>query len=580
MTRWFHCFLCLVGLLAWNGCARWRAGNQAALETAPLRAGPTPSPHLRGSVNASSEADEDILDRELEQRAEANARYLTGLTYELNEQPEKALDEFYASAWTDPGNESLVFDVSRQLIRNREFDKALSLLKRATASKEASGILFSLLGLTQAQLGHTAEAAAANRKAVQKAPGLLSGYENLFQLQLQNNQPAEALRILDEAARVPSKDPSFWIGLAEMYSNYLRLRVGETAAIKPRIVAFLTKALDLKPSNPTVLNKLADGLYLMGEMHTAARLYLDLLSKYPSAPGVREKLTEIYIRTGEREKAATELEQIVRENPTHAQAYYFLGSLAYEDKHYEQASDYFGKALNLNPDYDRVYFDLAGLDITLNKIPEALDVLDRARAKFPDNFFVEFYSGLARNRQKEYREALKNFTAAEVLAGARDTNRLNHLFYYQAGIAYEGVQNYPQAEQYFKKCLALDPDYAPALNYLGYMWVEHDTNLAEARLLIERALKVEPNNAAFLDSLGWVLFKQNQPQQALDQLLQAIKQADGEDATLYDHLGDIYQLLKEPEKARESWRKSLALEPNDQVKKKLDASASPGSVRK
>ena len=72
--------------------------------------------------------------------------------------------------------------------------------------------------------------AAANRKAVQKAPGLLSGYENLFQLQLQNNQPAEALKTLDEAARVASKDPSFWIGLAEMYSNYLRLRVGEAAA--------------------------------------------------------------------------------------------------------------------------------------------------------------------------------------------------------------------------------------------------------------------------------------------------------------------------------------------------------------
>src|SRR5947208_1655061 len=132
MTRWFHCLLCLIGLLAWNGCAHWRDENH--LQSAPLRAGPAPGPHLRGSANSTAEADEDFLDRELEQRAEANARYLTGLTYELNDQPEKALEEFYASAWTDPVNESLVFDVSRQLIRNREFDKALSLLKRATAS--------------------------------------------------------------------------------------------------------------------------------------------------------------------------------------------------------------------------------------------------------------------------------------------------------------------------------------------------------------------------------------------------------------------------------------------------------------
>ena len=44
------------------------------------------------------------------------------------------------------------------------------------------------------------------------------------------------------------------------------------------------------------------------------------------------------------------------------------------------------------------------------------------------------------------------------------------------------------------------------------------------------------------------------------------------DATVYDHLGDIYAALEQLEKAREAWRKSLSVEPNEEVRKKLEAS--------
>ena len=40
---------------------------------------------------------------------------------------------------------------------------------------------------------------------------------------------------------------------------------------------------------------------------------------------------------------------------------------------------------------------------------------------------------------------------------------------------------------------------------------------------------------------------------------------------MYDHVGDIYAALKQLDHAREAWRKSLALEPNDEVRKKLES---------
>ena len=42
------------------------------------------------------------------------------------------------------------------------------------------------------------------------------------------------------------------------------------------------------------------------------------------------------------------------------------------------------------------------------------------------------------------------------------------------------------------------------------------------------------------------------------------------DATIYDHLGDIYATLEDVDKARDAWRKSLAVERNEQVQKKLE----------
>ena len=127
-----------------------------------------------------------------------------------------------------------------------------------------------------------------------------------------------------------------------------------------------------------------------------------------------------------------------------------------------------------------------------------------------------------------------------------------------------------QAEEYFNKCLQISPNFPEALNYLGYMWAERGMKLEKAHELIEKAVKLEPKNAAYLDSLGWVLYKLNQPKEALENIQKAIDLSTEVDATLYDHLGDIYVALKLKEQARDAWTKSLKVEANEQIRKKLD----------
>jgi Tfp pilus assembly protein PilF len=177
---------------------------------------------------------------------------------------------------------------------------------------------------------------------------------------------------------------------------------------------------------------------------------------------------------------------------------------------------------------------------------------------------------------KDYTNALRHLTGAEVIARVNDTNRLTHTFYFQLGSTYERTQKFKEAETYFRKALDLAPDFAEALNYLGYMWAERGENLEEAHRMIEKAVRSEPKNAAFLDSLAWVLYKMDRPKEALKFLLQAVEQSQEPDPTLWDHLGDIYASLKQTDKARQAWQKSLALEPNPQIEQKLKSATAGG----
>ena len=515
-------------------------------------------------------------ERSVQRLAEAHAHYAAGVIQEMNNDPKAALEEYWQAAQMDPDDESLILEVSRRLMQTKQPERALEIVKRATAQRDASGQLYARLGLIYAQLGKPEQAAAANREAIKKSPGSLTGYQNLFLNYLQNKQTREALSVLDEAARQTGADADFLIGLAELYMSVGAQAPAEKDSAKAKALAALKRAAKLGPMTPLLRLKLADGFNLLGDSAKAAQLYLEVLNQPPDVPMIEERvranLTNIYLRASDRKRAAEQLQAILRDEPTNPEVHYYLGRLALEDKKPAEAADHFSKTLLLSPELEAAYYFLALAQLDLDRGAEALATLDKARQKFPQSFAMEFYTALAYSRQKSYTEALKHFVAAEVIAKATDPSQLNEGFYFQVGATCERKGDYAGAEQYFQKSLQVAPDFAETLNYLGYMWAEHGLKLDKARELIEKAVKAEPKNAAFLDSMAWVLFKSNQPAEALPYALKSAELSEQPDATICDHLGDIYAALKQPEKAREFWRKSLAVEPNEEIRKKLEAS--------
>jgi tetratricopeptide (TPR) repeat protein len=547
-----------VGAALWCGCASSSRAGKAAGKAAPPR-----PPHADSLATLSNE--------QLEERVKAFAHFAAGISSDLNEDPDAALDHYYQSASADPEHETLAVDLARRFLARKEPEKAIDILKKATASREASGRLFALLGLSYAEAGQMEEALQANRDAIGRSPELLNGYRNLIALYLDSRRYAEALKVMDEAAGQSSEDPAFWVDLAELYASYSRLRREESEAVKAKTIAALDRAAALKPQNLLLIQKLADGYKLMDELPKAEPFYLELIDRFPALPGTREKLADIYLRLDQKDKAAEQFEAISKDNPGNPQPYYVLGILALQEKRLSDAADYFKRALTVKPEFEPTYYELANMKIALNKADEALEVLAKARARFRPNFALEYYTARAHARDKKYAEALKHFTDAEVIGKANEPDRLNHVFYFEYGAALERHGDYAEAEKYFRKCLELSPNFSEALNYLGYMWAERGENLEEARKLISKAVELEPDNAAYLDSMAWVLFKLKQPREALRWIEKALEHIEEPDPTLYDHLGDIQAELGQREKAHEAWRKSVQLEPSDQVKSKLQS---------
>jgi tetratricopeptide (TPR) repeat protein len=510
---------------------------------------------------------------------EAHAHYGAGIIHELNDEPELALQEYVQAALKDPGDETLVLDVSRRLLQANQASKALEVLTRATARPDASGALYARLGFVYAKLGKFDLAIRADRQAIEREPRSLAGYRNLFLNHLQQGQTKAALEALDEAAEVRRTDADFLLGLGELYVNLgLQVPAHKPAAFG-KAFAVLQRAEQYAIDDPLLRLRLADGYNLLGKDDQAARIYVQLLKQPLGAPrgqeGIRAKLADIYLRGNDRKLAAEQLEAVIRDNPADAQATYLLGGIAFDQKTYAAAADYFSRTLLLSPDFEPAYYDLASAQIGGNRTREALETLDRARLKFQRNFLLEYLSGLACSQQRDYSNAIGYFNAAEVMASVQKTNPLSYNLYFQLGAACERNGDYAQAEKYLAKCLRLAPDFSEALNYLGYMWADRGQNLDRAHELIGKALKAEPRNAAYLDSMGWVLFRLHQPQSALRYLLQAVQFSEADDPTLYDHLGDVYSALGQAEQAREAWTKALSLEPNDRVRNKLQSANAP-----
>lgn len=139
---------------------------------------------------------------------------------------------------------------------------------------------------------------------------------------------------------------------------------------------------------------------------------------------------------------------------------------------------------------------------------------------------------------------------------------------FQLGSLLERANDRKASEAVFVKILEKNPNHAPSLNYLGYMWAESGVNLQRAQDMLTRAVAQEPANGAYVDSLGWVLFRLGNLELAEKYLTDATRLLP-RDATIHEHLGDVLAKRGDMQRALESYRRAMDLDPESKDIEKL-----------
>jgi tetratricopeptide (TPR) repeat protein len=123
----------------------------------------------------------------------------------------------------------------------------------------------------------------------------------------------------------------------------------------------------------------------------------------------------------------------------------------------------------------------------------------------------------------------------------------------------------------FRRLIEHASRFTPALNYLGYLWIERGENLGEAMRLVREAVRIEPDNGAYVDSLGWGEYQQGRYPQAVE-LLERAARLLPDDATVLEHLGDARAADGDLPGATAAYRRALELatESSAELRRKLE----------
>jgi tetratricopeptide (TPR) repeat protein len=294
--------------------------------------------------------------------------------------------------------------------------------------------------------------------------------------------------------------------------------------------------------------------------------------------GIRDGLAEVFYTVagaleGEAADAYTLLYARVAEylNPDHVDAILLSANLLEAQDRFELATE----------TYNRVPRDHAGFHVAeigradalhkSGRTDAAIEVLQQLAETHGNLPIVQVTLGDMLRGEERYEEAGAAYDAAIALFDEDEPGQW--IVYYARGITLERGKRWQEAEADFRKALDLNPGQPQVLNYLGYSFLEMDTNLDEALDMIQQAVAAQPGSGYITDSLGWAYYRLGQYDEAVVELERAAELM-ATDPIVNDHLGDAYWAVGRHVEAEFQWHRALSFgpEPEDaeRIRRKLD----------
>ena len=300
---------------------------------------------------------------------------------------------------------------------------------------------------------------------------------------------------------------------------------------------------------------------------------LDPKSQPPAAPGLKEGAAESLMAPAAAMLAAKQdeiglayLRLALRLDPTLNSAWLTVGDLMQSAGDIDAARAAYAKPKPGSLEYASSRAKLAWSYQTA-KDPETALKLAREAAATGDSDARITLADLLRVNEK-FAES------AEVLNGVIGPNPDWRLLYAR-GVDYDRAGRWADGERDLKAALALKPDDAELLNYLGYSWIDRGENLAEALAMVQKAVGQNPRSGAMVDSLGWAYYRLGDLKKAVE-LLESAVELEAGDPDINNHLGDAYWRVDRRDEAVFQWRRVLTLAPEAKLKAEAEAKLGTG----
>jgi tetratricopeptide (TPR) repeat protein len=508
--------------------------------------------------------------------AEVIAGYLSGLLHEQRGEDEEALAEYRRALATDPGRASILLRIAEVSARLGDPGPALEAADQALQRQPGDPRALWLKGSALFNLGRRSEALGALRSAVEADSTVSEYWRTLAHVA----EAQERLDLVDESWRhvveLDDADGEAWFQLAAAEA-----RLGHFADAD----SMLTEALDLNPARPGA--QFLQGWIQEGLGHTEAAilLYQEHLGVHPDDQATRRRLVGLLAQTDRLAEALREAETVRRARPHDPEAAGFTADLALRLGRDQRARELLDGIVADAPDDPTRAALVSAVLAQRGRGREAVERAEDWARRHPADYRGSMVLVQARVQTGDTLGAIAAARAAAAMVPDSIGPR-----YAAAGLL-QSVGRYAAAESVWaglarneataeraglaladcrehlgdvegaiaaaRDVLERAPASARALNFLGYLYADHDRKLAEAEGLIRRALEQDPDNGAYVDSMGWVYYRQGRLEEARRELERAVHLTEG-DPVVREHLGDVYVGLGLPDQARDQYQRSLA----------------------
>ncbi|MEM9248967.1 MAG: tetratricopeptide repeat protein [Pseudomonadota bacterium] len=257
--------------------------------------------------------------------------------------------------------------------------------------------------------------------------------------------------------------------------------------------------------------------------------------------------------------------------PDHTDAILLSAGLLDTLAQYELAMEAYNQVPRDDPAYHIAALGRAEAMRQADKDEAAIEALEQLAETHGNQPLVHTTLGDTLRQMERFNEATEAYNRSVALFDSDSGEQW--IVYFARGITHEREDRWPQAEADFRKALELNPGQPSVLNYLGYSFLEMQTNLDEAMAMIRQAVEARPDSGHIVDSLGWGLYRLGQYDEAVGHMERAAELLPV-DPIINDHLGDVYWAVGRKTEARFQWHRALSFEPEEdeaeRIRRKLE----------